>query len=783
MPKPLNFAVCLVCLLPLPLFAQQAAPITSGMKIQAAVQLRPGTYTLEAHDAGAIQVSGKNFTLDFKGVDLVGKGRKGVGLAVTNAENVTIKNLRVSEFLWGVRLEKCKGVKFIDCVSSFNGDLTPGSVIDESGAQPEDQWGGGFLLRDSEHCHLLRCVAQYQWDGVDLVRSHHNVIEQGDNSYNGNWGIHLWNSSNNVYRKNKAIWCTTGAGTLYQALTGWSTMDAQAVGIDHNSNENLIEANDLRFGGDAIFIRANEGPVTPGTVVPPKNSSDRNILRNNDCSFSPNNAIEVDLVDGTIIEGNNCSFSNYGLWLGYSRHSVVRNNICIDDSTNAVEIENGQFNTFENNIFGYSAKRERPEGHLVFLRKNNNDKTPSQGYVFRNNLFYGARTGVLLHGTSASFGINTIIWRDLIKARVAEADSGSHIDGDTVKSTGFRVQRDADSDDAPEKLAGLAMKSGARFTLAGSFGDLPPLILMDGVPLWVISHTKTQAVCWLPSDCWLKPSNQSVSLEALALKRQKVKFLAPDRADDGSFVQREWYRWKKYQALALEWNPVAPRIESLSPNPSRIGDVITVRGKNLAGGRILLNNQPAKIVRQDSEQISFQIPDALTPRSYNLIFERGEKFNRVRTAPIVVTQEIPRDQLPHILSATFSPTRLKVGEILTVEFTVKNNLPIPARLATKPAPPYLYEEGQAFWEKGFSDVREALHLRVTSDHPLNHDPGSWPWLFGFEKATLQPGETTTVTGRIRVQTAGVIEFRVGLVPGGHGFIDDNAFRTKITIER
>ncbi|MCX6380238.1 MAG: right-handed parallel beta-helix repeat-containing protein, partial [Armatimonadetes bacterium] len=480
MPKLLSLALCL---LPLPLFAQQATPITSGMKIQAAVQLRPGTYTLEANDTGAIQVSGKGFTLDFKGVDLVGKGRKGVGLAITNAENVTIKNLRVSEFLWGVRLEKCKGVKFIDCVSSFNGDLTPGSVIDESGAQPEDQWGGGFLLRDSEHCHLLRCVAQYQWDGVDLVRSHHNTIEQGDNSYNGNWGIHLWNSSNNAYLKNKAIWCTTGAGTLFQALTGWSTMDAQAVGIDHNSNENLIEANDLRFGGDAIFIRANEGPVTPGTVVPPKNSSDRNILRNNDCSFSPNNAIEVDLVDGTIIEGNNCSFSNYGLWLGYSRHSVVRNNICIDDSTNAVEIENGQFNTFENNIFGYSAKRERPDGHLVFLRKNNNDKTPSQGYVFRNNLFYGARTGVLLHGTSGTFQNNTLIWRDLSNATIVRGDKQSQ-----YKVRGWVKMFEPKPVRTGSRFAQRrTLKAGSGFWNLDGMGYTPRLVLLDGVPLWAIA--------------------------------------------------------------------------------------------------------------------------------------------------------------------------------------------------------------------------------------------------------------------------------------------------------
>ena len=91
--------------------------------------------------------------------------------------------------------------------------------------------------------------------------------------------------------------------------------------IDHASCDNTIEANDLRFGGDGIFIRANEGPLTPDAIVPPKNASNRNVLKFNDCSSSPNNAIEADFVDDTVMEGNNCSDSHYGMWLGYSRRS------------------------------------------------------------------------------------------------------------------------------------------------------------------------------------------------------------------------------------------------------------------------------------------------------------------------------------------------------------------------------------------------------------------------------------------------------------------------------
>ena len=243
--------------------------------------------------------------------------------------------------------------------------------------------------------------AQQQWDGIDVVRSNDNKITDSDFSYCGNWGLHLWNASRNTFQRNRAVWCTTGEGYLFQALTGWQTYDAQAVGIDHDSNENLIADNDLRFGGDAIFIRANEGGLVPGVPVPPRNASNRNILSGNDCSFSPNNAIEVDFSDDTVITNNNCSYSHYGMWLGYSRRCKVAGNVCLNDSAKAIEIENGQSDTFDSNVFGYDPPR--PGQSLIYLRQNGRDKTPSGPYTFHDNVFYGTgENPIQLKDTQAS---------------------------------------------------------------------------------------------------------------------------------------------------------------------------------------------------------------------------------------------------------------------------------------------------------------------------------------------------------------------------------------------
>ncbi len=738
--------------------AALAAPITlkSGLKITGSAVVRPGEYRLDDSGGGIVQVSGRNFTVDFRGARLVGGGaNRGIGIHITDARNITIKNADVSRYLWGIVVERSVGVRLVNCTASRNGDLPPGTVIDESGREPEDNHGGGIILRDSRRCRVDRCTAQYQWDGIDVVRSEGNVIQDGDYSYNGNWGLHLWNASRNIFRRNRAVWCTTGGGALFQALTGWQTYDAQAVGIDHNSNENRIEDNDLRFGGDGIFIRANEGPIAPGTVVPPKNGSHRNILRNNDCSFSPNNAIEVDLVDDTLIEGNNCSYSHYGMWLGYSRRCVVRDNIAVNCTAHAVEIENGQGDVFERNVFGYDAPRE---ASLVYLRQNGRDKTPSGPYTFRNNLFYGARKAIELRATSLYLDGNLLAQpsTDSPIPQMVVADAASRVTGETQ---GQRASQMPAQFSPPQDI-----RAGSPITLSGSglrAAEAPPVVEVEGIPAWVRRATDRAITFWMPADLWDRPARDVV----------RVRVLNGDR-------------WSQPMEVPVSWPPGQPRIDGITPNPAHLGETVTITGHFLSG-RLLFNNAPVpELTRQrngDQVVVTAKLPEGiLTPTRYNVLFEQRNGTVR-RTWPVTFAVEVPSAQMPHLVSATFSPTRLRVGDLLKVTLVVRNNLPHPAPLMMAPKPPFTYEEKQAWWELGVQEVPGTLHLRVTSDKPAGHDPGSWPWLFGFDKDRLAPGETATVTGYIKVETPGEREFRVGLVATGSRFIDDNAFRTKITV--
>ncbi len=752
----------LFCMGLLPQAATALPPTEIGphTKITQNAVIKPGVYHVTDDGAGAVQISGSDFTVDFSKVRLLGPGKSlGIGLHITDAHNVTIRRAEVSGYLWGIVIERSSGVKLVDCVSAHNADLPPGTVIDESGTQPEDTHGGGILLRDSRECALERCRSQYQWDGIDVVRSEKNVIEDGDFSFNGNWGLHLWNSSRNIFRHNRAVWCTTGEGTLYQALTGWQTYDSQAVGIDHNSNENTIEGNDLRFGGDAIFIRANEGPITPGVIVPPLNASNRNILRGNDCSFSPNNAIEADFVDDTVIENNNCSNSNYGMWLGYSRRCIVRGNTCVNDSSRAIEVENGQDDLFENNVFGFDTRR--PTGQLVVLRQNGRDKTRSGGYILRGNVFYGAGTGVELKATQATLAGNTVVPLTDAGQTVVHADASSRFD---EKETQQGV-----ADTAPRPPYVLPMPKNANIR-PGSLVKLkvpgvkpntaPPVVEMENIPLWVTSVEPDAVTFWMPADFWDRPATNRAELHVLRAGFSSTSLV-----------------------LGIVWPTGSPRIDFLSPNPAKIGDVFALTGVHLKGGRVLLNGQVAASDAVNENFVVTKLPGGiLVPTRYNVIWEQGVDDNRIRTWPMTLRVDIPQEKLPHLIAAEFSPKTLKAGELLKVTMTVRNNLPTTAPLTTKPTPPFTYDEKQAAYEMGYGETAGLLHLRVSTDFEVGgHNPGSWPWLFGFGKPTLAPGETTTVVGYVRVKTPGVHEFRIGLVAGGFRFIDDNAYRTRITV--
>lgn len=614
----------------------QAVRLRAGMRITGTVAVRPGLYHLRDYGDGTVQVSGRNYTLDLRGVHVAGPGGSaGTGIVVSDASGITLRGISVVGMRWGIVLRRCKNVRLVDCSAPLNGTLPPGTVIDESGRHPEDDHGGGILLQDCTGCTIERSTATHEWDGIDVVRSDRNLVEKSDFSYNGNWGVHFWASSYNKFCDNRAVWCTTGGGLLHQPLTGWQTYDSQAVAIDHASTANRIESNDLRFGGDGIYIRANEDPANPGTVLPKRSASNANVLIGNDCSFSPNNAIEADFVEDTVIRGNNCSCSNYGMWLGYSQRCRVEGNLCINDSRRAVEIENGRDDLFAGNVFGFDTPRKGAA--LVYLRQNGRDDTPSRGYVIRHNVFYGADRPVRLRNTGVTADDNAVI---------APAPTGDYVQQEgacqvQATATAFHAAG-ARSVPAPPRITHLPelIPAGGAADLVGAdlYADgVPAVVEMDGIPLAPAAPTAgshDRLRLRMPPDFWDRPAPRYANVKVFNgsawtnARRTRIRWpdgdLRVTRVLWTGAVDRCTVSWDR----SLTTAPLRQRTEAKPPR---------VHAQPLPPVRVLIDGMEASLTSvQPGSAVCSPPPRLKAGTPANLVVERGTGDRLRWSWPVVV---------------------------------------------------------------------------------------------------------------------------------------------------
>lgn len=142
----------------------------------------------------------------------------------------------------------------------------------------------------------------------------------------------------------------------------------------------------------------------------------------------------------------------------------------------------------------------------------------------------------------------------------------------------------------------------------------------------------------------------------------------------------------------------------------------------------------------------------------------------------VGTQLITAIGSVEITSVTLSPTTLIAGQTLAVNIMVRNNT-ANILLTQGPDPGFLYNEGDTCVSRGFPDVMGNYRVgidfdgRVGLDHPYR-------WGLGTR---MQPGETRTITGSIKLQTARVANYWAGLVQERVAWIQDRQGTQSITV--
>ena len=197
----------------------------------------------------------------------------------------------------------------------------------------EEGFGGGIYLYGVRNSVIENNQTGNNFNGISLVRSHHNVISGNNASHCGNVGIYLLRSSHNEISDNQAEHCIR-----YTDRFWCDTTDSAGILLEDGSNHNRIDVNSLRYSGDGFFIRGQNGEP-----------SHDNFVTRNDASHSPNNAFEAVFSSGNVFEDNVANYSNYGFWLGYSTNSTVRGNEIRSNRFDGVAIEHGQGIVIETN--------------------------------------------------------------------------------------------------------------------------------------------------------------------------------------------------------------------------------------------------------------------------------------------------------------------------------------------------------------------------------------------------------------------------------------------------
>ena len=257
-------------------------------------------------------VRASHVTIDGNGATLQGPAsvgdtnaleQAGIGVLIEGCANVTIRNLKARGFATGLVARDSQALLIEDCDFSDNYD------------NPKHGWGelpprGGILFERVRQSVVRGNKACRVWDGLHLIGSDENLVEDNDFSHCSNTCAKLWHASRNRFLNNNLSYGIR----IDRAASEVHARDSTSVLIESGSDNNYWFRNDITYGGDGIFIRVLNGWVSRG-----------NVFVENDASYANNNCVESWSPGNTYIR-NKANHGSYGFWLGGSDQTVLIGN-------------------------------------------------------------------------------------------------------------------------------------------------------------------------------------------------------------------------------------------------------------------------------------------------------------------------------------------------------------------------------------------------------------------------------------------------------------------------
>ena len=263
------------------------------------------TYTLTgniAANGNGIVIKRYNIVLNGAGYTVTGNGSAaaGSGIMLRTVGNVTINDMRITNFGYGIGIE-----------SSSNNSVSRNNMT--------NNFDGIVVLSSSDNNTLSGNNVTNNSYGIYLISSSDNNTLSGNNVSNNGYGIYLSNSSNNTLSGNNFTANSNYGIVLYSAsdnntLSGNNVTNSNNVGIwlEYSSNCTVYGNNVTANNGYGIVLGNSYNNALYGNNVTANNvdgiwldsSSDNNALSGNNVTANSNDGIYL------ISSSNNTIYHN-----------------------------------------------------------------------------------------------------------------------------------------------------------------------------------------------------------------------------------------------------------------------------------------------------------------------------------------------------------------------------------------------------------------------------------------------------------------------------------------